>query len=142
MRAPAPRIFFHLAPTTQPHHTQTLTSQLIPPSPQNSSQHPPSLPHMSLGRSKISYTTMAPPTYFSPTRTHSVKSSPMRPTSSYSVSSTIRRVTPSPDSLSEALRGNCALHSTPKPDRISAVMLPERPVTAGTLKPSIYLLIE
>ncbi|KAF2020605.1 hypothetical protein BU24DRAFT_456664 [Aaosphaeria arxii CBS 175.79] len=48
------------------------------------------------------------------TKARSGDSSPVRPESSYSNASTIRRVTPSPESLSEALRQSFAAHSTPK----------------------------
>lgn len=44
---------------------------------------------------------------------NTASNSPTRPPSSYSVGSTIRRVTPSPDSLSEALSKGYATHSTP-----------------------------
>jgi hypothetical protein len=45
---------------------------------------------------------------------HTASHSPARPVSSYSVGSTIRRVTPSPESLSEALSQGYAAHSTPR----------------------------
>ncbi|KAF2656241.1 hypothetical protein K491DRAFT_778206 [Lophiostoma macrostomum CBS 122681] len=51
--------------------------------------------------------------YFPPTRSRSTNTSPVRPQSSYSVASTIRRVTPSPDTLSGAVQSNRAINSSP-----------------------------
>ena len=45
---------------------------------------------------------------------HTPTHSPTRPVSSYSTRSTIRRVTPSPESLSEALSQGFAKQSTPR----------------------------
>lgn len=66
-------------------------------------------------------------------RPHTGSHSPTRPQSSYSARSTIRCVTPSPDSLSEALARGFVVHSTPRIDRPFSTDEPHsvRPWTAG-----------
>jgi hypothetical protein len=56
---------------------------------------------------------------------HSIPTSPIRP---ISACSTIRHVTPSPESLTDALHQNLILHSTPKPTP------PKRPHTSEGLR--------